>query len=69
MEISKKYRPITQENGLLPEEAYKEYKNIYIKEMGCVPSEKEIVEGANNLIKLFKMFSGHKVRTTSGQSD
>lgn len=69
MKKQTKHNPIAHEKHLLPQKAYEEYKEIFIKELGHEPSNEELIRGANNLVKLFQLFSEPKVRTLSRQSD
>ncbi len=48
---------IGTQSGLLPEEAYKEFSEIYKKEFGIQLSEEEVVKKANDMLSLFRVFT------------
>lgn len=42
---------------MLPNEAYKQFKEIYLKEFGVLISDEEVVKKANDFMDLFKMLA------------
>lgn len=42
---------------MLPEEAYSEFKSLYLEEFGIELSDEEVITKANSLLSIFRVFT------------